>query len=145
MYKSWGVKAMTRGEKIDFLLKKNKKSVKELSEFIGMSDGNVYKIISDKVKNPAPEVFHKIAEFFDCNIEEILVNGINEDRIYYDEQDIFKHLPKDLQEFVLKEESTPFLTVAKMLEGYDLNKISTFQMNVLIEWLRDAIDKSKLE
>jgi DNA-binding Xre family transcriptional regulator len=132
------VKKVTRGEKIDFLLKKNKKNVKELSEFIGMSDGNVYKIIKDKVKNSDPEVFHKMAEFFDCSIEEILINGIDEEKIYYDEESIFKHLPPDLQEFVVKEENTPYLTVAKMLEGYDLDKITPFHMGVMIDWLRNA-------
>jgi DNA-binding Xre family transcriptional regulator len=118
---------------------KNNVNIKQLSEHTGMSDKNLYKIIADKVKNPAPEIFHKMAELFNCSIEDILVNEVDEERIYYDDPDILKHLPNDLKEFVINEESTPYLTVAKMLEGYDLKKITPFQMNVLIEWLRDAI------
>jgi transcriptional regulator with XRE-family HTH domain len=130
---------MTRGEKIKLLMTKNKMSVKELAEKIDIADSYLYKIINDKIKKPDDEIFHKMARAFNCTIEEILTNDVDEERIYYDDPNIFKHLPPDLQEFVVKEESTPYLTVAKMLEGYNLDKITPFQMNVLIEWLRDAI------
>lgn len=50
-------------------------------------------------------------------------------------------LPKDLQEFVVKEENVPYLIVAKQLEAYDLSKLTETEMKFLIDWLKMAIEK----
>jgi transcriptional regulator with XRE-family HTH domain len=129
---------MTRGERIKQLMDEHKVDAQELADAIGKQRSYIYELIKNRIKNPSYEVMKGIATKFNVS-EEFIESGIDEEVIYYDDPDILKHLPKDLQDFVIKEESTPYLTVAKMLEGYDLKKMSTFQMNVLIEWLRDAI------
>lgn len=138
---------MTRGEKINLMIIKNKTSVKELAEYIGMSDKNLYRIINGQVKNPAPETFHKMAEFLHCTLEDIVVNDIDEENIFYSDENILKHLPKDLRDFVLNEESTPFITVGLMMKEYenDLSKLSAFKMGILIDWLQNEVNKSKVE
>jgi transcriptional regulator with XRE-family HTH domain len=129
---------MTRGQRIKQLMDENEIDAQELANAIGKQRSYIYELIKDRIKNPSYDVMKGIASKFGVS-EEFIENGIDEEIIYYDDPDILKHLPNDLKEFVINEESTPYLTVAKMLEGYDLKKITPFQMNVLIEWLRDAI------
>jgi transcriptional regulator with XRE-family HTH domain len=140
---------LTRGEKIQSILDKNKqsnigiKSVAELSEAMQKTKSYIYQIIRNEA-DPSIDTLRDIARLLGVSVgylEEDI--EINEDVIYYKEPEILQHLPEDMKNFVLDPAKKPFLTVAFMLDGYDLTKLSASQMNVLIEWLRDAMEESE--
>jgi transcriptional regulator with XRE-family HTH domain len=134
------------GEKIKLLMIKDKMSVKELVEALDISSGYTYKILNNQIKNPDPTIIHKLAEIFNCSIEEIVLEETT-DRVYYDEPEILNNMPDDLKDFILKEESTPYITFAKQLTRYDIDEmlknIKDTDMQFLLHALKMHIDKTK--
>ena len=56
----------------------------------------------------------------------------DEEVIFYDEPNVLEKLPKDLQEFVVKEENVPYLIVAKQQRTTCLCKLTETEMKFLI-------------
>jgi transcriptional regulator with XRE-family HTH domain len=134
---------MTRGGRIKQLMDENRVDAQELADAIGRNRSYIYQLLKDEIKNPSYEVMNGIAKKFNVGTE-FIENGIDEEIIYYNEPDILERLPKDLQEFVSKEENTPYLIVAKQLSAYDLAKLTEREMQFLIDWLKTAIEKNNL-
>jgi transcriptional regulator with XRE-family HTH domain len=133
---------MTRGQRIKDLMDENRVDTQELADAIGKNRSYIYQLLKDEIKKPSYEVMNSLAKKFGVTAEYI-ESGIDEEIIRYDEPEILGRLPKDLQEFVLKEENAPYLIVAKQLSAYDLEKLSDREMQFLIDWLKMAIDKNK--
>jgi transcriptional regulator with XRE-family HTH domain len=133
---------MTRGQRIKDLMDENRVDAQELADAIGKNRSYIYQLLKDEIKKPSYEVMNSLAKKFGVTAEYI-ESGIDEEIIRYDEPEILGRLPKDLQEFVLKEENAPYLIVAKQLSAYDLEKLSDREMQFLIDWLKMAIDKNK--
>jgi transcriptional regulator with XRE-family HTH domain len=133
---------MTRGDRIKQLMEEHRLDAQELADAIGKNRSYIYQLLKDEIKKPSYEVMNGLAKKFGVS-EEYIESGIDEEVIRYDEPDIFKKLPKDLQEFVLKEESAPYLIVAKQLSAYDLSKVGEREMQFLIDWLKLAIKTAK--
>jgi transcriptional regulator with XRE-family HTH domain len=140
---------LTRGEKIQSILDKNKqsnigiKSVAELSEAMQKTKSYIYQIIRNEA-DPSIDTLRDIARLLGVSVgylEEDI--EINEDVIYYNDENILKHLSPELREWVLKEESVPFLTVGMIMDESDLSKLSTIKMGVLVDWLQNEIAKRK--
>jgi transcriptional regulator with XRE-family HTH domain len=144
-----GCIVLTRGEKIQSILDKNKqsnigiKSVAELSEAMQKTKSYIYQIIRNEA-DPSIDTLRDIARLLGVSVgylEEDI--EINEDVIYYNDENILKHLSPELREWVLKEESVPFLTVGMIMDESDLSKLSTIKMGVLVDWLQNEIAKRK--
>jgi transcriptional regulator with XRE-family HTH domain len=133
---------MTRGQRIKDLMDENRVDTQELADAIGKNRSYIYQLLKDEIKKPSYEVMNSLAKKFGVTAEYI-ESGIDEEIIRYDEPEILGRLPKDLQEFVLKEENAPYLIVAKQLSAYDLEKLTDREMQFLIDWLKMAIDKNK--
>jgi transcriptional regulator with XRE-family HTH domain len=140
---------LTRGEKIQSILDKNKqsnigiKSVAELSEAMQKTKSYIYQIIRNEA-DPSIDTLKDIARLLGVSVgylEEDI--EIDEDVIYYNDENILKHLSPELREWVLKEESVPFLTVGMIMDESDLSKLSTIKMGVLVDWLQNEIAKRK--
>jgi transcriptional regulator with XRE-family HTH domain len=111
-----------------------------LAKDIGISRSYVGDYESGR-RYPKYDMLAKIAEA--CNVTLSFFGEEDTENIYYDDPNILNRLPKDLQEFVVKEESTPYLIVAKQLSAYDLSKLTEREMKFLIDWLKMAIEKDK--
>lgn len=123
-------------------LEKHKKAGKKytqqmLADDIGTSRSYIGDVETGRIY-PGYKNLKKIAEA--CEVPLEFFNGDTEN-IYYNDPNIFPHLPQDLQEFVSKEENTPYLVVAKQLSAYDLSKLTEREMKFLIDWLKMAIKK----
>jgi transcriptional regulator with XRE-family HTH domain len=116
-------------------------SLRELGKRVNLSHSYI-DAIEKSTTNPSIPSLKLIADFFGVDVAYFLSED-DEEVIFYNEPDILSKLPKDLQEFVAKEESTPYLVVAKQLSAYDLSKLTEIEMKFLIDWLKMAIDKTK--
>jgi transcriptional regulator with XRE-family HTH domain len=134
---------MTRGERLKSLMDEHRLDAQELADAIGKNRSYIYQLLKDEIKKPSYEVMSALAKKFGVT-EEFIESGIDEEVIYYTDPEILGKLPKDLQEFVLKEESTPYLIVAKQLYAYDLSRITEREMQLLIDWLKMAIEKNNI-
>ena len=110
-----------------------------LADDIGTGRGYIGDIETGRVY-AGYKTLKKISEV--CEVPLEFFNGETEN-IYYDDPAIFPHLPKDLQDFVINEESTPYLIVAKQLAAYNLDKLTEREMRLLIDWLKMAIKENK--
>jgi transcriptional regulator with XRE-family HTH domain len=110
-----------------------------LASDIGSSRSYIGDIETGRIY-PGYKNLTKIAEA--CEVPLEFFNGVTEN-IYYNDPNIFPHLPQDLQEFVAKEESTPYLVVAKQLSAYDLTKLTETELKFLVDWLKTAINNNK--
>ena len=59
-----------------------------------------------------------MAKLLNCDVEELIPEGVTDDanKLYYTQPEIFEHLSKDLQEFVLSAENAPYIKLAKQLK-----------------------------
>jgi transcriptional regulator with XRE-family HTH domain len=127
------------GIKLNELRKEKGLSLRELAEKINLSHSYIDAIEKNKT-NPSIPSLKLIADFFGVELTYFLSDE-DEEVIFYDNPNILERLPKDLQDFVIKEENTPYLIVAKQLAAYDLSKLSETEMKFLVEWLKNAINK----
>jgi transcriptional regulator with XRE-family HTH domain len=129
------------GKKLLKLRTEKRLSLRELGKRVNLSHSYI-DAIEKSTTNPSIPSLKLIADFFGVDVAYFLSED-DEEVIFYNEPDILSKLPKDLQEFVVKEESTPYLVVAKQLSAYDLSKLTEIEMKFLIDWLKMAIDKTK--
>lgn len=115
-------------------------SLRELGKGVNLSHSYI-DAIEKGTTNPSIPSLKIIADYFGVDVAYFLSDD-NEEVIFYNEPDILEKLPKDLKEFVIKEENTPYLVVAKQLAAYDLSKLTEREMKFLIDWLKMAIDKN---
>lgn len=136
---------MSRGVRIKELMEKYNIDVKELADYISKSDQYIYQILKDKIDNPSVKALNLIAKKFGVTLD-YLENGTT-DRIAYQEPEICNRLPRDLQEFVAKEENTAFITFAKQLSRYDIDEllrnIDDADMKFLLTGLKIYIEQHK--
>jgi transcriptional regulator with XRE-family HTH domain len=116
-------------------------SLRDLGKEVHLSHSYI-DAIEKGTTNPSIPSLKLIANYFGVDVAYFLSEN-DEEVIFYNEPDILARLPKDLQEFVLAEESTPYLVVAKQLAAYDLAKLTEREMKFLIDWLKMAIEKDK--
>jgi transcriptional regulator with XRE-family HTH domain len=140
---------MTRGQRIEDLMLRTspRMDVKELADAAEVSPQYIYDLLKDKAKNPSVKIISSIARKLDVTID-YLENGTETtDRVYYTEPAIFEKLPDDLKDFVVHEDSTPYITFAKQLTRYDieemLKNIKDSDMKFLLDGLRMGIEKNK--
>jgi transcriptional regulator with XRE-family HTH domain len=139
------IKTQLFSERLKVLREEKNMSVKELGESVGTSGATISRYETG-VHEPKSNMVKKLAEVFDVNPAWLMgadIDRYNEDAILYNDPNIFPHLPQDLQEFVVKEESTPYLVVAKQLSAYDLTKLTETELKFLVDWLKTAINNNK--
>jgi transcriptional regulator with XRE-family HTH domain len=118
-------------------------TVKDLGEMCGTSGATISRYETG-VHQPKSCMVEKLAEVLDINpawLAGANIDRNNEDIIRYDDSNILNRLPEDLREFVINEENTPYLVVAKQLAAYDLSKLTEREMKFIIDWLKAAIEK----
>jgi transcriptional regulator with XRE-family HTH domain len=120
----------------------NKIDVKEMATAADISTSYLYNILSDRISNPSINTLKLIARKLDVSLD-YLEDGIDEEKVYLDEPNIFNHLPRDLQEFITKEENTPYLILAKQLSHYDPNKITETDIQFLVGYIRTILLNNK--
>jgi hypothetical protein len=133
----------TRGERLAALMDKAENKEKNtiyLSQKTGKTSQYISKLKTDNIKTADPNALKIIAEELGSSYE-WLEFGVEGEKILYTEPGIFNHLPIDLQDFVLHEENTPYLVVAKQLKKYDLSKMTVSDMEFLISALQMHIQK----
>ena len=119
--------------------KTGKKYTQEmLATDIGIARSSIGDFESGR-KYPKYDYLAKIAEVCGVNLSFF---GEVEEVISYDEPNIFNRLPKDLQDFVVAEESVPYIVLAKQLSVYDLSKLTEIELKFLVDWLKAAIEKN---
>jgi transcriptional regulator with XRE-family HTH domain len=111
-----------------------------LANDIGIARSSIGDFESGR-KYPKYDYLAKIADA--CGVNLSFFGEEETEKISYDDPNIFNRLPQDLQEFVLHEESKPYLVVAKQLSAYDLEKLTEREMQFLIDWLKMAIEKTR--
>jgi transcriptional regulator with XRE-family HTH domain len=129
------------GKKLLKLRTEKRLSLRDLGKEVHLSHSYI-DAIEKGTTNPSIPSLKLIANYFGVDVAYFLSEN-DEEVIFYNEPDILARLPKDLQEFVVKEESTPYLVVAKQLAAYDLSKLTEREMKFLIDWLKMAIEKDK--
>jgi transcriptional regulator with XRE-family HTH domain len=131
------------GKKLLKLRTEKELSLRELGKAVNLSHSYI-DAIEKGTANPSIPSLKLIAKYFGIDVAYFLSEN-DEEVIFYNEPDILARLPKDLQDFVIAEESTPYLIVAKQLAAYDLAKLTEREMKFLIDWLKMAIDKKNVE
>lgn len=127
------------GKKLLKLRNEKGLSLRELGKAVNLSHSYIDAIEKGKT-NPSIPSLKLLADYFGVDVAYFLAKE-DEEVIFYDEPNVLEKLPKDLQEFVVKEENVPYLIVAKQLEAYDLSKLTETEMKFLIDWLKMAIEK----
>jgi transcriptional regulator with XRE-family HTH domain len=133
---------VTRGERARELMNKSGVSVNEMADYIGKSAQYVSNILADRIKEPTWETRKLMAKRLNVTID-YLEEGVDEDKIYYSDPDVLKHLPKEMQDFVLTPGVDPYLLVAMFVKRSDLKNLSEIERNLFIEQLQNIIDKNK--
>jgi transcriptional regulator with XRE-family HTH domain len=129
------------GKKLLKLRNEKGLSLRELGKAVNLSHSYI-DAIEKGTTNPSLPSLKLIADYFGVDVAYFLAND-DEEVIFYNEPDILGRLPEDLKEFVLNEENTPYLIIAKQLAAYDLKKLTEREMKFLIDWLKIAIDKKE--
>jgi transcriptional regulator with XRE-family HTH domain len=127
------------GKKLTKLRNEKGLSLRELGEKVNLSHSYIDAIEKNKT-NPSIPSLKLIADYFGVDVAYFLSDE-NEEVIFYSEPSIFDKLPEDLKDFVVKEENTPYLVVAKQLAAYDLDKLTDREMKFLVDWLKMAKEK----
>ena len=137
------IKVQLFSERLKILREERNMTVKELGEAVGTSGATISRYETG-VHEPKSKMVQRLAEYFNVSPAWLMgadIDRYNEDIIRYDNPNILNKLPKDLQDFVVKEENVPYLIIAKQLEAYDLSKLTETEMKFLIDWLKMAIEK----
>jgi transcriptional regulator with XRE-family HTH domain len=140
MLKNGEVEMVNIGKKLLKLRTEKGLSLRDLGKEVHLSHSYI-DAIEKSTTNPSIPSLELIANYFGVDVAYFLSED-NEEVIFYNEPNILEKLPKDLQEFVVKEENVPYLIVAKQLEAYDLSKLTEIEMKFLIDWLKMAIEKN---
>jgi transcriptional regulator with XRE-family HTH domain len=139
------IKTQLFSERLKQLREEQNISVKDLGERCGTSGATISRYETG-VHEPKSNMVQKLADFFNVNPAWLMGADVNrngeETIISYDNPVVFAHLDKDLQEFVAKEESTPYIILAKNLSAYDPDKLTEREFKLMVEWLRMAIKES---
>lgn len=127
------------GKKLTKLRNEKGLSLRELGKKVNLSHSYIDAIEKNKT-NPSIPSLKLIADYFGVDVAYFLSDE-NEEVIFYNEPSIYDKLPEDLKDFVVNEENTPYLVVAKQLAAYDLDKLTDREMKFLVDWLKMAKEK----
>lgn len=103
------------GEKLKSIREQRGVSKSELAELVGVSQPYITQLENGSRKDPGFSLVQKFCIALNVPIEIFLDKNIVP--LY----SIIDHLPKDLQEFVLSQESIPYIEVAKECVELDLS------------------------
>jgi transcriptional regulator with XRE-family HTH domain len=139
------IKAQLFSERLKMLREEKNISVKELGEAVGTSGATISRYETG-VHEPKSKMVRLLADYFDVNPAWLMGanvdrNNKDEDVVLYNEPVIFNQLPGDLKDFIIKEESVPYLVLAKHLSESDVNNLSEKEIKFMIDCLKLAINK----
>lgn len=126
---------MTIGEKIELLCNRLGIQKKELADRVGITPQHLSGIISGK-KNPSLQLLKKMSEIFGGDADLLDANAFD----VKDNQYIMERLPADIRDWVLNENSRPYIVFAKMISE---NKLTSEELTSLIKIIRSDKDGQK--
>lgn len=109
---------------------------KDLAEAIGITPQYLSSISSGK-EPLSDSIIYKLSEYF--NIDSSYFYDESEEITINEVEEVCKHIPQDIKDWLAKDESTPFLIVAKLAE--ENPHIPTEQIAAIIDGLRKEKDK----
>ena len=99
------------GDRVRALLKNQRKTVKELAEFLGQSESSIYHILNNRVI-PDIERALKIADFFNVSLDEL----VGRERMFTRgiiEESIRKMIEKEAERIIREKYPVPQRTVRR--------------------------------
>jgi transcriptional regulator with XRE-family HTH domain len=121
---------MQIGEKINILCKAKGILKKDLAKAMDISASYLSSVIAGR-EEPSGQLLNKLADYFDVDVEYFLDELVqkNIDEV----PGVWNHLPEDIKEWIGKQESKPYLILAKAAASTD---IPADQIADLIDALR---------